>query len=200
MDPALPFNADRLQKMSGQRENTPKRIFWFSIVTSVLLIVCGCLAILLPLEMSFGVIILVSWLLMFSGVMQIVEAFFPLGWQTLWKLLVGILYLATGFGLRIHPTIGIAALTLALAVFFSVHGVTDVCAYLAARKRGASGWMLFEGAITVILAVMIWRHWLSGSLTILGVLVGVNMIATGWTRLTIALAAGRAVQATAQAA
>jgi uncharacterized membrane protein HdeD (DUF308 family) len=186
--------------MSDQPEKTPKRIFWFSIVISVLLVACGCLAILLPIEMSFGVVIVVSWLLMFSGVMQIVEAFFPFGWQTLWKLLVGIIYLVTGFGLRINPTLGIAALTLALVVFFMVHGVTDLCVYLAARKRGASAWMLVEGGVTLILALTIWLHWLSGSLTILGVLVGVNMIVTGLTRLKIALAVGRTVQATALAA
>lgn len=185
--------------MSDQPEKTRKRI-WFSIVISVLLVVCGCLAILLPLEMSFGVAIVVSWLLMFSGVMQIVEAFFPFGWQTLWKLLVGIIYLVTGFGLRINPTLGIAALTLALVVFFMVHGVTDLCVYLAARKRGASAWMLVEGGVTLILALTIWLHWLSGSLTILGVLVGVNMIVTGTARLMLALAARPALKAVAPVA
>jgi uncharacterized membrane protein HdeD (DUF308 family) len=186
--------------MSDQPQKNPKRIFWFSIVISVLLVVCGFLAILLPLEMSFGVVIVVSWLLMFSGVMQIVEAFFPFGWQILWKLLVGIIYLVTGFGLRTNPTLGIAALTLALLVFFMVHGVTDICGYLMSRKRGASAWMLVEGAVTLILALTIWGHWLSGSLTVLGVLVGLNMIVTGATRLMLALAARPALKAVAQVA
>lgn len=186
--------------MSDQAERSPNKVFWFSIVISVLLIVCGCLAILLPLEMSFGVVILASWLLMFSGVMQIVEAFFPFGWQTLWKLFIGIIYLITGFGLRLNPAVGVAALTLALTVFFMVHGIIDICAYFVARKRGASGWILLEGAVTFLLAMLIWRHWLSGSLTILGVLVGINMIVTGSIRLTIALAARRTVQSLARAA
>jgi uncharacterized membrane protein HdeD (DUF308 family) len=186
--------------MSDQPQNNPKRVFWFSIVISVLLVACGCLAILLPLEMSFGVVIVLSWLLMFSGVMQIVEAFVPFGWQTLWKLLVGIIYLVTGFGLRINPSLGIVALTLALVVFFIVHGVTDMCVYLAARRRGASAWMLVEGAVALILALTIWEHWLSGSLTVLGVLVGVNMIVTGATRQMLALAARPALKAAAQVA
>jgi uncharacterized membrane protein HdeD (DUF308 family) len=52
-----------------------KQVSRFSIGLSVLLIVCGFLAILLPMEMSFGVVVVISWLLMISGVVQFVHAF-----------------------------------------------------------------------------------------------------------------------------
>jgi hypothetical protein len=49
-------------------EKLSKRVAGFSIVLSILLIVCGFLAILLPIEMSLRVVIVVSWLLLFSAV------------------------------------------------------------------------------------------------------------------------------------
>jgi uncharacterized membrane protein HdeD (DUF308 family) len=38
---------------------------------------------------------------------------------------------------------------------------------------------------------MIWRHWPSGSLSVVGLLVGVNMIFTGTTRLMLSMAVRR---------
>src|SRR5215469_3883224 len=56
-------------------ERLSKRASGFSIVLSVLLIVCGVLAILLPFEMSLGVVLLVSWLLIIGGIVQFVQVF-----------------------------------------------------------------------------------------------------------------------------
>jgi uncharacterized membrane protein HdeD (DUF308 family) len=100
-----------------------------------------------------------------------------------------------GLFLRLDPGIGIAAFTLALIGFFVAQGVIDILTYFRLRKAGASGWMLFEGVITLILGLMIWRHWPSGSLWVIGTLVGINMIMTGMTRLMLALAVRGAIKA-----
>jgi uncharacterized membrane protein HdeD (DUF308 family) len=44
---------------------------------------------------------------------------------------------------------------------------------------------------------MIWRHWPTGSLWVLGVLVGVGLLMTGISRLMIALAIRRYAKQTA---
>jgi uncharacterized membrane protein HdeD (DUF308 family) len=46
-----------------------------SIVWAVLLIVFGFLAIALPIATSFGVVIVVAWLIVFSGGFQFIHAF-----------------------------------------------------------------------------------------------------------------------------
>jgi uncharacterized membrane protein HdeD (DUF308 family) len=45
-----------------------------------------------------------------------------------------------------------------------------------------------NGIVSIVLAVMIWRHWPTGSLWVLGVLVGIGLLMTGTTRLMMALA------------
>jgi uncharacterized membrane protein HdeD (DUF308 family) len=47
---------------------------------------------------------------------------------------------------------------------------------------------------------MIWRHWPSGSLWVIGTLVGINMIMSGTTRLMLALAVRRATKIVEQSA
>lgn len=173
--------------------NAPsKGSFAFSIVMAVLLIIFGCLAILLPLEMSVGVVIVVCWLLMISGVVQIVDAFRGArGWHTVWEAIVGIAYFLTGLFLRMNVGIGVVALALALAVFLLFQGVIDIFIYFRSRKLGVSAWLLLHGITSFLLGLMVWFHWPTGSLLVIGAIVGINMIVTGMTRLMLALASRR---------
>jgi uncharacterized membrane protein HdeD (DUF308 family) len=76
----------------------------------------------------------------------------------------------------------------------------DIFGYLRTRKSRMSGWLLFDGMITLIPGVMIWRHWPTGSLWVIGTLVGINMIMTGTTRLMLTLAVRRVMREVGQAA
>lgn len=134
----------------------------FSIFLCVLLTTSGVLAILLPIEMSFGVVIVVSWLLILTGVVQFVHVLRCKGvGHGIWKVLIALIYVTTGVYLRLNLGIGIAALTLAVIAFLVTQGLIDVFAYFRARKTGASGWLL-DGAVTLLLGLMIWRHWPNG--------------------------------------
>ena len=188
--PAVPDGApESLEKLV-------KRVSGFSIVLSILLIVCGFLAILLPIEMSFGVVIVIAWLLMISGVVQFINAIRgKTAGSRVWAAVIAVIYFIMGLFLRLDLGIGVAALTLALIGFFLAQGVIDIVVYFRTRNAGASGWLLFEGIVTLILGLMIWRHWPSGSLWVIGTLVGINMIMTGTTRLMLALAARRVTKA-----
>jgi len=167
-----------------------------SIVWAILLIIFGFLAIALPLASSWGVVVVVAWLIVFSGGFQFIHAFQSKGvGHILWKLLVAILYLIVGFYFLLHPLLGVAAFTFALAIFFVVEGVFDLVAYCQGRHLPGSGWILFDGIITLLLGLLVWRQWPSSSLWVIGTLVGISMIFTGTTRLMLSLAARKLTRA-----
>jgi uncharacterized membrane protein HdeD (DUF308 family) len=168
-----------------------------SIAWAIILIIIGILAIALPLETGFGVVVLIGWLCIFSGAFQFIHAFQSKGaGHIVWKLLVAIFYLIFGFYLLWHPLLGVAAFTLALAAFFVAEGITDLVVYFKMRKAASSGWILFDGIVTLILGLLVWRHWPSSSVWVIGTLVGISMIMTGTTRLMLSLAARRLAPAT----
>jgi|SRR5580698_586267 uncharacterized membrane protein HdeD (DUF308 family) len=167
-----------------------KRVFRASISLSVILIVFGVIATALPVATSVGVVIIIGWLVIFDGIVQLVHAFQSLGIGDIgWKLLVAVLYLTAGAYLIAHPALGIAGFTLALAIFLCAEGATDLVAYSATRKSRHSGWVLVDGIITLVLGFMIWDQWPVSSLWVIGTLVGISMVMTGTTRLMMALAA-----------
>jgi uncharacterized membrane protein HdeD (DUF308 family) len=94
----------------------------------------GFLAIALPLATSWGLVVIIAWLIIFGGVTQLIHAFRSKGaGHIFWKLVVAVLYLIVGFYFLEHPFLGIAAFTLVLAIFFVIEGVTDLVTYFRDR-------------------------------------------------------------------
>jgi len=168
------------------------RTHGWSAVWGVLLILFGLLAVALPLATSFGVVLVVGWMLVFSSAAQILHAFQSKGvGHITWKVLVGVLYLGVGIYFLNNPMLGVAALTLAVGFFFLTEGVMDIAAYFKERKVSGSGWILLDGMVTLILGLMIWQHWPASSIWAIGTLVGISMVMTGVTRLMISVAVRR---------
>ena len=162
----------------------------WSIGLSVVMILAGLLAIALPQAAGIAVNIVVAWLLVFSGAAHLV-----FGWHTrtagglIWELLLGILYIGIGVYLLLHPVAGLVTLTLALAIYLFIEGILEFVLSFVLRPLPGSGWLLFDGIITLILGVLIWRTWPSSTEWVIGTLVGISMLFGGFTRLMISLAA-----------
>ena len=88
----------------------------------------------------------------------------------------------------VHPAVGLASLTLALAIYL-LEAVLEFVMGFTLRPLAGSGWLLFDGIITLILAVMIWRTWPSNTAWVIGTLVGISMLFSGVSRLGISVAA-----------
>ncbi len=173
-----------------------KKAAGWSVMLSVLMIVAGILAIIVPPASGIAVTILVGWLMVFSGAAHLVY-----GWDTrssgglLWGMLLGILYIVTGGYVLLNPVAGLASLTLVLAAYLLVESILEFILSYRLRPLPGSGWLLVDGIVTLILAIMIWRTWPSSSLWAIGTLVGISMLFSGFARLTISLAARRVASA-----
>ena len=166
-----------------------KSVGW-SIGLSVLMIVAGILAIASPLAAGLAVNVIVAWLLLFSGCIHLVFAWYrPNSGGFLWELLVGILYIFIGVYLVMHPVTGLESLTLALAIYLFVEAILEFLLGFALRPLPGSGWLLLDGVVTLVLAVMIWRTWPSSTGWVIGTLVGISMLFSGTSRLMLSLAA-----------
>ena len=169
-----------------------------SVVLAILLILIGILDILLPFKMARGIVLLMSWLLMISGVVQFFHAFRCQGiGHGIWRALIALIYLATGLYLRVNRGLAVSTLALVLVSFLVAQGLVDILVYFRTRKSGISHWLLLDGFATLVLGLIMWRYWPTGSLLVIAILVGVNMIVTGTTRLMLTLAMRRTIKSAA---
>jgi len=168
----------------------------WSIALAVLLILVGLFAIFIPIISGLAVTLMIGWFFIVAGILH-----FVLAWKThstrgsLWEILLGILYLFSGFYLILHPVAGLASLTLFLAAYLLFKGIVQIIHFFQIRPRDGSYWLLFDGIISLILAVMIWRSWPFSSVWVIGTLVGFSLVFTGFSRLMLAMTARRVLAA-----
>jgi uncharacterized membrane protein HdeD (DUF308 family) len=166
----------------------------WSIGLSILMITAGVLAIVVPPVAGLTVLLVVAWLLMFSGAFHFLFAWHTrTGGGMIWELLLGILYIAVGAYALVHPAAGLASLTLLLAAYLLAEGTLELVLSFRLRPMHGSSWLLFDGIVTLILGVLIWRTWPSSTEWVIGTLVGISMLFSGVSRLGISLAARRAM-------
>ena len=169
-----------------------------SILWGVLLIIFGVLAIGMPLVAAIALTGLIAWLIVLAGVVHLILGFRAHGAGTLiWKVLVGIAYILLGVYLITHPVLGVASLTLLLAVLFLIEGVLDIILFFSMRALQGSSFVLLDGIVTLILGLLIYLHWPSSTVWAIGTLVGVSMIISGVTRVMLSMAARKAAVAMA---
>ena len=166
----------------------------WSIVLSVLMIAAGVAAIGVPVIAGVTVTAIIGWLLVFSGLLHVAFA-----WRArragavLWEVLLGMVYGAIGFYLLASPVAGLASLTLAIAIYLLIEGALEFVLSFQLRPAPGSGWLLVDGVITLVLAVLIWSTWPSSALWVVGTLVGISMFFSGITRLMLSMAVRRIV-------
>jgi uncharacterized membrane protein HdeD (DUF308 family) len=164
----------------------------WAIALSILLILAGILAIVVPPVAGIAVALLVAWVLMLGGV-----AHLAIAWHirstggVFWEVLLGLLYLALGVYLLLSPAAGLASLTLLLAAYLFAKGILVFILAFRIRSLPGAGWLFFDGMIALILGAMIGLSWPSSSEWAIGTLIGVSMLFAGFTRLPMALAARR---------
>jgi uncharacterized membrane protein HdeD (DUF308 family) len=164
----------------------------WSIGLSVFMILAGALAIVIPPVAGVAVLVAVGWLLIVSGAFHLVFA-----WHTrttggvIWELLLGALYIFTGVYALLHPVTGLASLTLLLAGYLFAEGVLELILSFRIRPMAGANWLLFDGVVTLILGILIWRTWPSSTEWVIGTLVGISMLFSGISRLSLSMAARR---------
>ena len=170
----------------------------WSIVWGVLLVICGCLAIASPFVAAIAVNVVVAWLIVLAGVVHLIVAFHShRAGSMVWKLLVGLAYIACGVYLILYPAIGVLTLTLLLASLFCIEGVLNIVLFFQMRSIGGSSWMLVDGIITLVLGGMIYMQWPASSAWAIGTLVGVSMIISGVSGVMLSLTVRRVAAAAA---
>jgi uncharacterized membrane protein HdeD (DUF308 family) len=164
----------------------------WSIGWSVALIVLGLAALLLPLVVGVAISVVLGVLLVLGGLVH-----FGFAWHTrgagaaAWQVLVGLVYVIGGLYMLVYPVAGVLTLTLVIAIYLLIKGITEFV--LAARLRPVpgSGWMFVDGVVSVVLALLIWTHLAGTAPWLLGTLVGIAILFSGVSRMMLAMTARR---------
>lgn len=160
------------------------------IAGGLLSIFIGFLAVSLPLLFSVVVVQVLAIFALISGVTSLAMAIFGKHvTHRVMNIVFALLYIATGVILLACLTSGVAVITLILAVFFIVEGISATIASLKLRGHAGWVWSLLSGVAAIILGIMVYLRWPSDSYWVIGTLYGINSLFFGMSLLMLGLGA-----------
>ncbi|HLW64356.1 MAG TPA: HdeD family acid-resistance protein [Gemmataceae bacterium] len=165
------------------------KLSFLMLILGVALILVGMMAMSATFMATLATVVVLGSLLMAGGIAQILNAFFARGWRGFGlHMLVGIIYLVIGLLMINRPEKTAEFFTLMIAAGLFVGGAYRIFASVTARFHGWV-WTLFNGVISLILGVMIWREWPESALWVIGLFVGIDMVFAGMAWVMTALTA-----------
>lgn len=157
------------------------QLFW-----GVLLILSGVLAVSMPGVAALATALIFAWLLIFGGAFEIVYALQTRSKEGFrWKLASGVLTLVLGIAILIVPLAGVASLALMVGAFLFAGGITRTMLAFRLKPQSGWGWILFDGLLSIVVAILIAVGWPQSSLAFIGLLTGFSLIATGIWRIVL---------------
>ena len=158
------------------------------LALGIIMVVLGTIALFITPAATLGTVLVLGWLLVVSGIMEIIQTFRVRQWGGIFLHLVGgVLGILVGLLVVTHPVAGALAWTLLFASFFTVIGIFRLVAAIR-LKFPNWGWAAFDGAITLLLGFLLWAEWPWSGFWFLGFAVGVSLLLRGWSYIMFAIA------------
>jgi uncharacterized membrane protein HdeD (DUF308 family) len=150
----------------------------------VLTVILGMLCMAATLVTGLAVGMLVGGLLLVGGVVRLIFAFKAESWGSgVFRFITGALSVLCGLIMLGRPLLGLASLTLVLAVYFLVDGIFQMITAFQIKPQQGWGWVLFSGLAAFLLGYLIWSQWPFSGVWAVGILVGINLFMSGWSMI-----------------
>lgn len=149
-------------------------------VFGVIAIILGIMAMMMPGLIGVSVVYLLGVIVLIAGIMRMIWAFQAGGLgKGLLMFAIGLLTLLVGLALLVHPLFASGLLTIMLALYFILDGISEVAAGFQRRPSDGWGWMLFGGIVSILLGMMIWRQFPLSGIWAIGILLGIKLFFVG---------------------
>lgn len=161
------------------RDTIRKRSMLFMLQGAVM-VLAGLFALLFPAVASTGLLSLLGWLLVISGIVQIVSLWGATQVPYFWLQLVTLtLEILVGYLLITRPEAGLVAVTFLMLVLFLVSGISRVVFALMIRPMQDWIWILASGLVAIACSLVLFGSLPEAATWLLGVLLGIELIAIG---------------------
>lgn len=167
--------------------------WWSFLLLGLVLSVSGITAILVPAVSTTATSLVLGAVLVFVGIVKLVQAFETREWPGfVWQLLGGGVEVVGGILIYFNPLKGAVAITLLIAIIFVVLGVSQIgCAF---KTRGQRGWLwlLSSGLLALAMSLFLTFKFPHVREFEAGAIAGVSLLFSGLAYAAIAFAVRKA--------
>ncbi|MHB0889289.1 HdeD family acid-resistance protein [Acidithiobacillus sp.] len=149
----------------------------YSVFIAILLILIGIGGLIAPVILSVLTTGFIAGILIISGVVWLVHSY-KLHQHHLADWIKPLMLLTAGTVMVALPAAGIASIALLFIFYFILDAYRNFTQSRVYSAHGR-GWFIFSGIIDIFIAILFIVTWPQGSLILVGIVVGVNLIFDG---------------------
>lgn len=150
------------------------------LIQGGLLVLTGALAVVFPVFFGPGVMVLIGWLLVIAGLVQILGLIGASRIPFFWMQLISVMLSLVVGGLLIsRPETGTGSLALLMLVFFVAEGMARIAFAMMIRPMEDWLWILGSGVAGILMALVLAANLPDVGVWLLGLLLGITLIAIG---------------------
>lgn len=149
--------------------------------------ILGALAILLPVGTGIAISYAVGAALLVGGIVHaghVVATGGRMG--SLWQAVLAGVSILAGLLVLANPIVGLLSLTLVAIAYLLADGLAELWTSLRMEGGAGRGWVAASGVLSLVLAGFLWAGFPVDALWLVGVVVGVSLLATGLSMVAIA--------------
>ena len=163
---------------------------WLSGILAVLELVLGFIMLSFPLLLGAAAVWVSGVVLCILSIVHFWHVFARAGHRW-WSLLSGVMYLIAGIAMVLSSIPSLELITLIVGLVLLLGGLVRLVVAFAMLREEGSAWRFFNAVVSLVLGVMVVWSWPASSLWLIGTIIAVEMIFSGWTLLFLSLAPKR---------
>lgn len=163
------------------------------LALGILFLLLGAIGVGMSMALTVVGVLYFGVLLLIGGGVQLWQSLKCKGWQSMtWHVVISLVYLVAG-ALVVYDPVGAAiGLTLVIAIALLVTGTTRLAMAFQLKPARAWVWTLLSGIMSIVLGGIILVQWPATGLWVIGLVIAIELIVSGWSYIFVALAAKNA--------
>ena len=156
-------------------------------ILALLELVLGFILLSFPMLLGLSAVWVGGFVLAVAGLVRLVQSITQRQ-NRWWNLLAAVLYLVVGVFTVLMPMLSMEWWTLFIGASLLTVGIMRMGVAIGLWKTPGRFWRVFNALVSLVLGVMIIWGWPESSAWLIGTLIAVEMIFSGWTLMFLAVA------------
>lgn len=159
---------------------------WVAGILAALELVLGFILLAFPFLLGVSAVWVGGFVLAIAGVFRIVQCVMHRR-NRWWNLLASVLYLIVGVFTVLMPVLSMEWWTLFIGASLLTAGILRMVVAITMWDTPGRFWRFFNACVSLVLGAMVIWGWPESSVWLIGTLIAVEMIFSGWTLMFLAI-------------
>jgi len=160
---------------------------WLAGILALLEIVLGFILLGFPFLLGLSTVCVFGFVLTVAGLIRLIQGIIHHRGRV-WNILAAVLYLAIGALAVFRPVLSMEWWTLLIGACLLAGGALRMLVAISMWDIPGRFWRFFNAIVSLVLGGMICWGWPGSSVWLIGTLIAVEMVFSGWTLLFMAIA------------